>query len=60
MKGLILVIFKFGEKDFLINGLGCFVDVICCEIIEEVNGKYELEMDYLVISRFSDYFENGY
>ncbi|MFC0727708.1 phage tail spike protein [Enterococcus faecalis] len=59
-KGLIPVIFKPGEKDFSTNGLGRLVDVTRCEITEEANGKYELEMDYPAISRFSDYFENGY
>ena len=53
------VIFKPGEKDFSTNGLGRLVDATRCEITE-ANGKYELEMDYPAISRFSDYFENGY
>ena len=48
------------EKDFSTNGLGRLVDATRCEITEEANGKYELEMDYPAISRFSDYFENGY
>jgi phage minor structural protein len=59
-KGLIPVIFKPGEKDFSTNGLGRLIDATRCEITEEANGKYELEMDYPAISRFSDYFENGY
>ncbi|MGC3434433.1 phage tail spike protein [Enterococcus faecalis] len=59
-KGLIPVIFKPGEKDFSTNGLGRLVDATRCEITEEANEKYELEMDYPAISRFSDYFENGY
>ncbi|EHS8394523.1 peptidoglycan DD-metalloendopeptidase family protein [Enterococcus faecalis] len=59
-KSLIPVIFKPGEKDFTTNGLGRLIDATRCEITEEANGKYELEMDYPAISRFSDYFENGY
>ncbi|EKZ0399371.1 peptidoglycan DD-metalloendopeptidase family protein [Enterococcus faecalis] len=59
-ESLIPVIFKPGEKDFTTNGLGRLVDATRCEITEEANGKYELEMDYPAISRFSDYFENGY
>ncbi|HCT4591312.1 TPA: hypothetical protein OTY36_003265, partial [Enterococcus faecalis] len=59
-KGLIPVIFKPGEKDFSTNGLGRLVDATRCEITEDANEKYELEMDYPAISRFSDYFENGY
>ncbi|EGO8446824.1 hypothetical protein CUN05_10540 [Enterococcus faecalis] len=57
---MIPVIFKPGEKDFTTNGLGRLIDATRCEITEEANGKYELEMDYPAISRFSDYFENGY
>lgn len=57
---MIPVIFKPGEKDFSTNGLGRLVDATRCEITEKANGKYELEMDYPAISRFSDYFENGY
>ncbi|EGO8844697.1 hypothetical protein D6252_09945 [Enterococcus faecalis] len=57
---MIPVIFKPGEKDFTTNGLGRLIDSTRCEITEEANGKYELEMDYPAISRFSDYFENGY
>ncbi|EGO8256909.1 TPA: peptidoglycan DD-metalloendopeptidase family protein [Enterococcus faecalis] len=59
-KSLIPVIFKPREKDFTTNGLGRLIDATRCEITEEANGKYELEMDYPAISRFSDYFENGY
>ena len=57
---MIPVIFKPGEKDFSTNGLGRLVDATRCEVTEEANGKYELELDYPAISRFSDYFENGY
>ncbi|MDU4806067.1 MAG: phage tail spike protein, partial [Enterococcus faecalis] len=57
-ESLIPVIFKPGEKDFTTNGLGRLIDATRCEITEEANGKYELEMDYPAISRFSDYFEN--
>lgn len=57
---MIPVIFKPREKDFTTNGLGRLIDATRCEITEEANGKYELEMDYPAISRFSDYFENGY
>ncbi|EGO5110033.1 TPA: peptidoglycan DD-metalloendopeptidase family protein [Enterococcus faecalis] len=59
-ESLIPVIFKPREKDFTTNGLGRLIDATRCEITEEANGKYELEMDYPAISRFSDYFENGY
>jgi phage minor structural protein len=57
---VIPVIFKPGEKDFSTNGLGRLVDATRCEVTEEANGKYELELDYPAISKFSDYFVNGY
>ncbi|ENZ5620884.1 phage tail spike protein [Enterococcus faecalis] len=59
-KSVIPVIFKPGEKDFSTNGLGRLVDATRCEVTEEANGKYELELDYPAISKFSDYFVNGY
>lgn len=57
---MIPVIFKPGEKDFSTNGLGRLIDATRCEVTEEANGKYELELDYPAISKFSDYFVNGY
>lgn len=57
---MIPVIFNPGEKDFSTNGLGRLVDATRCEVTEEANGKYELELDYPAISKFSDYFVNGY
>lgn len=57
---MIPVIFKPGEKDFSTNGLGRLVDATRCEVTEEANGKYELELDYPAISKFSDYFVNGF
>ncbi|MDK4341267.1 phage tail spike protein [Enterococcus faecalis] len=59
-KSVIPVIFKPGEKDFSTNGLGRLIDATRCEVTEEANGKYELELDYPAISKFSDYFVNGY
>lgn len=48
------------EKDFSHNGLGIMIDTSRCDVTEEANGKYELEIEHPLISRFSDYFENGY
>lgn len=48
------------EKDFSHNGLGIMIDTSRCDVTEEVNGKYEVEIEHPLISRFSDYFENGY
>ena len=48
------------EKDFSHNGLGIMIDTTRCDVTEEANGKYELEIEHPLISRFSIYFENGY
>lgn len=48
------------EKDFSHNGLGIMIDTSRCDVTEEANGKYEMEIEHPLISRFSDYFENGY
>lgn len=48
------------EKDFSHNGLGIMIDTSRCDVTEVANGKYEVEIEHPLISRFSDYFENGY
>lgn len=48
------------EKDFSHNGLGIMIDTSRCDVTEEANGKYEVEIEHPLISRFADYFENGY
>lgn len=48
------------EKDFSHNGLGIMIDTSRCDVTEGANGKYEVEIEHPLISRFSDYFENGY
>lgn len=53
-------IYKPTEKDFSHNGLGIMIDTTRCDVTEEANGKYEVEIEHPLKSRFSDYFENGY
>gem|GEM_PF-470934 len=53
-------IYEPTEKDFSHNGLGIMIDTTRCDVTEEANGKYEVEIEHPLISRFSDYFENGY
>lgn len=53
-------IYEPKEKDFSHNGLGVMIDTTRCDVTEEANGKYEVEIEHPLISRFSDYFENGY
>lgn len=36
------------------------IDTTRCDVTEEANGKYEVEIEHPLKSRFSDYFENGY
>jgi phage minor structural protein len=54
------VIYKPRETDFTHNGLGRLTEAFKCEVTEEANGKYELELVYPANSRFAEYFENGY
>ncbi|EOH86441.1 phage tail spike protein [Enterococcus villorum] len=48
------------ETDFSTNGLGILKDCTRCEVYEVANGKYELELEYPLGTRFDDYFENDY
>ena len=40
------VLYDAQESAFLTNGIGILGDVIACRVIEELNGQYELEMQY--------------
>ena len=46
------------ETDFSTNGLGILKDCTRCEIYEVANGKYELELDYPLGTRFDEYFSS--
>ena len=41
-----ILLFEEKEQNFDNNGLGSLADAITCEVTEELNGKYELEMTY--------------
>ena len=43
---MIPILFPAGETEFKTQGLGALTDVISCEVTEERNGEYELEMEY--------------
>ena len=43
-----ILLFDEKEQNFDNNGLGSLADAITCEVSEELNGKYELEMTYPV------------
>lgn len=53
-------IYKPSETDFSNNGLGILSDCSRCEVYEVANGKYELEFEYPLGTRFDEYFENDY
>lgn len=53
-------IYEPTEKDFSHNGLGIMIDTTRCDVTEQANGKYEVEIEHPLTSRFSNYFENGY
>lgn len=47
-------IFKSTEKEFLTLGLGVLGDAISCKVTNELNGKYELEMEYPITGQHYD------
>lgn len=48
------------KEDFKTNGLGILSDATRCDVIEEANGRYEVEIEHPLNSRFKKYFDNGY
>ena len=51
----IITLFESTETAFATNGLGSLPDAISCLVEEEINGEYELEMEYPVDGRrYSD------
>lgn len=48
------------EKDFSHNGLGILSDATRCDVTEQANGIYEIELEHPLLTRFDQYFENGY
>ncbi|WP_373751394.1 phage tail spike protein [Jeotgalibaca porci] len=48
------------EKDFSHNGLGVLSDATRCDVTEQANGIYEVELEHPLLTRFDQYFENGY
>ena len=59
-KGLKPRIYEPTEKDFSHNGLGILIDATRCDVREQANGAYEVELEHPLLSRFDKYFENGY
>ena len=42
----LIKLFDSEETEFGTNGIGILSDAVMCEITEERNGEFELEMDY--------------
>ena len=50
-----ITLFDQDEMEFTSNGLGSLIEAFSCKVTEEVNGQFELEMEYPVDGRhFSD------
>ena len=43
---MIPVLYSASEEDFYDNGIGLLIDAISCKVVEERNGKFELELQY--------------
>jgi len=43
---MIPVLFEAGTKNFTTNGIGRLIDALKCDVVEERNGAYELELEY--------------
>ncbi|MDT2813738.1 phage tail spike protein [Vagococcus carniphilus] len=48
------------KEDFKTNGLGVLSDATRCDVTEEANGRYEVELEHPLESRFKPYFDNGF
>ena len=52
---MIPVLYKEEETEFITQGIGALSDAISCKVVEELNGSYELTMQYPVTGlHFSD------
>ena len=47
----LIKLFDSNETEFETNGIGVLPDAETCEITEERNGEFELEMDYPINGR---------
>ena len=50
----LITLFESSDRDFSTNGIGPLPDAISCEVSEERNGPYELEMEYPITGRYYD------
>lgn len=47
-------LFSPTDVEFESNGIGILVDAVTCEVLQELNGEYELEMRYPVTGAYYD------
>ena len=47
----VIRLYDASETDFITTGLGSLPDAISCKVTEELNGPYELEMEYPISGR---------
>lgn len=53
------VIYNYNSTDFSTQGLGALSDCISCEVTEELNGVFTLELQYPLLGARSEYLTTG-
>lgn len=53
-------LFKPTAREFTTNGLGALADISTCTVTEELNGVFELEMEYPITGLHFDEIKNNY
>lgn len=48
----LITLFESSDRDFSTNGIGPLPDAVSCDVSEERNGPYELEMEYPITGRY--------
>ena len=51
---MIAVLYEQNETNFTNNGIGRLADAISCEVHEELNGLYELELTYPITGQYAE------
>lgn len=52
-----ITLFDDNTTDFSTNGIGSLLDAFTCVITEELNGQFELEMEYPISGKLFDYID---
>lgn len=51
---MIPILYEQTEKNFASNGIGRLADAISCEVVEELNGLYELTLTYPITGQYAE------